>query len=222
MNCTDINIHKDNYLDDELTSLQKTVFEQHLIECELCNEAVNASQQIQDVMGTLTAPEPRDDFVENMFKEVRNQYPEKSSRHFVAGFATAMAASFALWFISTIFEVQQQSLPASSEMMISLNTEQSVRLMFDAPDNIKQVTLSIKLPNNIELTGYAGQSELSWQTSFTKGPNILTLPIKAVNQGAGELIARINYGDKLKEFHLVIKTAENGVVNYQLQPFTSV
>ncbi|RDH80713.1 MAG: hypothetical protein DIZ80_16940 [endosymbiont of Galathealinum brachiosum] len=222
MNCTDINTFKDDYLDGQLPSLQKAVFEQHLIECKNCNETVNASQQILDVMGTLTAPEPADDFVEKMFKEVRKQYPEKSSHHFVAGFATAMAAGFALWFISTIFEVQQQSLPASNEMMISLNTERSVRLMFDAPDNIKQVTLSIKLPDNIELSGFAGQSELSWQTSFTKGPNILTLPIKAVDQGAGELIARLNYGDKLKEFHLVIKTAEDGVVNYQLKPFTSV
>jgi len=221
MNCTDIDKLKDDYLKGQLPVLQHTATEQHLLECESCHASIAASRKILEALKPLSAPEPRKGYVDGLFKEVRKQYPEKSSRHFVAGFATAMAAGFALWFVSTLFEVQQQTLPALNEMTVSLNTTQSVRLMFDAPDDYQRITLSLKLPDNIELKGYAGQSEISWDTSFSKGPNILTLPIKAITKGSGELIARVSYGDKLKAYHLVIKTADNGVVNYQVQPYPS-
>lgn len=221
MNCTDINKLKDDYLKGLLPVLQHTAIEQHLLECESCNTRIVASRKILEALKSLSTPEPRKGYTDDLFKEVRKQYPEKSPRHFVAGFATAMAAGFALWFVSTLLEVQQQTLPALNEMTVSLNTTQSVRLVFDAPDDYGLITLSLKLPENIELKGYAGQSELSWDTSFSKGNNILTLPIKAVTKGSGKLIARVSYGDKLKVYHLVIKTADNGAVNYRVQPNTS-
>jgi len=222
MNCTDINTHKDDYLNGNLSLLLQGAFDRHLSECKTCSDAIKGLKKVHEALNTLPVPEPSNGFVEGVFREVRRQHPKKSSNQFVAGFATAMAAGFALWFISTLFVVQQQSLPAPNEMTVSLNAAQSVRLMFDAPSNLEQVTLSIKLPENVELTGYSGQSELSWQTSFAKGQNILTLPIMAVEKGMGELTAQLNYGDKVKVFRLVIKTADGGVVNYQIKATTSV
>lgn len=227
MNCEDTKTHKEDYLEGKLSSLQQYAYEQHLLGCRSCSEEVKGMKNLQKMLQGLAVPESSDGFEEDVFKEVRRQYPEKATggfsvNPFVAGFATAMAAGFALWFISTLFVVQQQSLPDANEMMLSMNASQTVRLMFDAPSDIDQVRLTISLPGNIELTGYSGQSEISWQTSITKGQNILSLPIRAVEQGAGKLVAQLNYGDKVKKFHLVIKTLDDGAMSYQIQALESV
>lgn len=232
MNCTDINTHKDDFFEGKLPLLQQRSFEQHLVECKACNDTINGMRKIQAALYSLSVPEPRNGFVESVFMEVRKQYPEKpSSRlslsrlfssHFAAGFTTAMAAGFILWFVSTLFVVQQPAFSTPSELMISLNDAKSVKLMFDAPDDMELVTLSIDLPENVELIGYTGQTSLSWQTSLTKGHNILTLPIIAIARGKGELLAQLNYGDKVKTFHLMIKTTDDGVENYIFQPVKSV
>jgi len=171
--------------------------------------------------------EPGNTYIEGVFKEVRRHYPDTSYRSlkaklFIAGFSTAIAASLVLWFLSTLFIVQQQTITGSDEMMISMNTTQSVRLMFESPSDLDQVTLSIDLPENIELSGYSGQSELSWITSFEKGKNILSLPVIAIEQGEGEIIAQLRYGNKVKVYHLKVKTVGEGVMNYKTHPFASV
>lgn len=227
MNCKDINIHKNEFFEGQLSLLQQRAFEQHLVECSSCGTAVNDMRKIQAELYNLAIPEPDNRFVESIFKEVHRQYPETSYRTlkakpFVAGFSTAIAAGLVLWFLSTLFIVQQQTITRPDEMMISMNTTQSVRLMFDSPSDLEQVTLSIDLPENIELSGYSGQSELSWTTSFEKGKNILSLPVIAIEQGEGELIAQLKYGDKVKVFNLRIITVWQGVVNYHIQPAASV
>ena len=104
---------------------------------------------------------------------------------------------------------------------VAMNDSRTVRLLFEAPGDIDQVTLSIGLPNNVELAGYPGRNELTWQTSLKKGQNVLALPIMAVETGKGELIARLSYGDKLKTYRLVLKTTDKGVMSYRIQPEVS-
>ena len=226
MNCTDINTHRNEYFEGQLSLLQQRAFEHHLVDCKVCHTAVNDMRIIQAKLYSLAIPEPRNGFVEGVFKEVRRHSPDTSYRSlktkpFIAGFSTAIAASLVLWFLSTLFIVQQQTITRPDEMMISMNTTQSVRLMFESPSDLDQVLLSIDLPENIELSGYSGQSELSWTTSFEKGKNILSLPVVAIEQGEGEIVAQLRYGDKVKVYHLRIKTVGEGVLNYKMQPFAS-
>ena len=73
----------------------------------------------------------------------------------------------------------------------------------------------------MELEGYPGRKQLSWQTSLKKGPNVLALPIRAIEHGEGELMARLNYGEKTKTFRVLLKTTADGVMHYQLQEIKS-
>ena len=222
MKCTDINTHSDDYLDGELSLEQQQLFEQHLAGCKHCATMISGLQNILQGLKRLPVVEPSADFETRVFKEVRKLHPTREKRHFVAGFATAMAAGFALWFVSTLFVVQQQSLDMPDVMTVALNESQNVRLLFDAPSDIDRVTLSLGLPGNVEISGYPGQSELIWETSLSKGQNVLSLPVMAIQKGSGELVAELSYGDKVKVFRLVLKTADDGVMNYQLQPVTTV
>jgi len=97
-----------------------------------------------------------------------------------------------------------------------MNQARTVKLVFEAPMDLAEVTLSVELPENVELEGYAGQRQLVWQTSLNKGQNILALPVIAIGNGQGELVAQLSYGDKTKQFHIVLKTTSDGALIYQI------
>jgi hypothetical protein len=165
----------------------------------------------------LPVEEASADFEEKVFAAVRSQYGARSGHsgnRFIAGFATAMAASLALWFASTVY-TPQFGEQAPQVINLAMNQARTVKLVFDAPTDLAEVTLSVELPENIELEGYTGQKQLVWQTSLNKGQNILALPITAIGYGQGELVAQLSYGDKTKQFHLVLKTAGDGALIYQ-------
>ena len=221
MNCTDINTHCDDYLDGNLSHEQQQAFALHLTKCNQCDKSVNALLQLQAGLKNLTVPGPSAGFEQRVFDEVRRQTTKQPSRHFVSGFASAIAAGLALWFVSTLFIVQQSTEIPTGEMTLALNATQTVRLLFDAPDDIELVTLSIDIPDNFELSGYPGSKELTWETSLKKGENVLALPIMAIDTGKGELIAQLSYGDKVKVFRLILTTADNGRTFYRVQPETA-
>ena len=105
---------------------------------------------------------------------------------------------------------------------VALNDVQTVRLSFDAANDIESVALSIGLPQNIEIQGYPGQKQLAWKTRLEKGQNILALPVMAIDKGQGELVAELSYGDKKQTLRIVLKTLDNKVLNYSVQPLHSV
>jgi hypothetical protein len=139
---------------------------------------------------------------------------------FITGFATAMAASLALWFASTLYTPEsEEQVPQT--VNLAVNQTRTLKLVFDAPVALSDVTLRVELPENIELEGYSNQKMLVWQTNLSKGSNILALPVIATSKGQGSLMAQLNYGDKTKQFHIVLNTANGGAKNFQIMTFKS-
>ncbi len=226
MNCTDLQTQLDDYLDDDLLVHEKQQVEQHLSDCAACQQDMADAKAVREALGSLPVEGPSADFEANVFAVVREQSRQverKGSGHnrFVAGFVTAMAASLFMWVASGIIFAPQSTLDTPGVISIAMNESRPVRLVFDAPDDLKNVSLSIELPANVELSGYPGRSQLSWKTSLKKGQNVLALPINAVDAGKGELVALLSYGDKRKTYRVILKTTDNGVMTYQIQPLTS-
>jgi hypothetical protein len=189
------------------------------VNCEHLNSillsAVNVPKKLKIArslysgLRNLTVEQPAPDFRQRVFAEVRRQHADKPGPshgfRFAAGFATAALAGMAIWFVSSVY-IPESMIEQPQMISVSVNKAQTVRLVFDSQTDIQLVNLSIDLPENVELDGYPGRKELSWNTSLKKGPNILALPILAIGQGQGELLAHLSYGDKSKEFRIVLKT----------------
>jgi len=223
MKCTDIQKYLDDYLDDAMSLGEQKAVESHIEECATCQQAVEEYRAVRQALHSLPVEQASSDFEAKVFAEVRSHYGKRDGRHFdkrfVAGFATAMVASMALWFTSTVYSPQfDEQLPQSGPQVINLavNQARTVKLLFDAPTDLAGVTLTVELPENIELEGYAGQKQLVWQTNLNKGQNILALPVIAIGNGQGELVAQLNYGDKTQRFRIVLKTASDGALIYQI------
>ncbi len=224
MKCEDIKI--DDYLDRRLMISEQLAVEQHIAKCSACASKLESAESLLLALRDLPLPAPSNNFEQRVFAEVRRQYkkqPRQQHRfNFASGFATAAVASLAIWFVSSIYIPEIQTIEQPASVSITMNQPQTVRLMFDSEKEIQLVKLSIDLPDNMELDGYPGRNSLSWQTSLHKGQNVLALPVMAVKSGEGELLARLSYGDKLKTFRLVLKTNMDGVQRYQLNEIKPV
>lgn len=221
MKCKDTDRHIDDYLDKQLNPDDRFAFEQHISKCESCAQKVEFASSLLSGLSDLPVPEPSANFEHRVFTEVRRQHREHQQQHhgfrFATGFATAAVASLAIWFVSSVYITPDPLVEQAQVVSVAMNEAQTVRLMFDSQVDIEQVTLSIGLPDNMQLAGYPGHKELTWQTSLQKGQNILALPVKAVGYGQGELLAKLNYGDKVKIFRVVLKTTVDGVQLYELE-----
>lgn len=228
MKCTELEKYLDDYLDDAVSLAEQKAVESHIEYCVSCQQALEARKTIRQALRSLPVDEASPDFEAKVFTAVRSHYGAHSGHsgnRFITGFATAMVASLALWFASTVYTppadeyVRDEQAP--QVINLAMNQVRTVKLMFEAPTDLAEVTLSVELPENIELEGYAGQKQLVWQTNLNKGQNILALPIIAIGNGQGELVAQLSYGDKTKQFHLVLKTADDGALIYQITKLKS-
>jgi hypothetical protein len=67
---------------------------------------------------------------------------------------------------------------------------------------MESATLTVSLPNGVELAGFPGQSEISWETSLNEGRNLLPLKLIALTPVGGELLARLEHEDRDRVFRL--------------------
>jgi len=212
MNCIDLQTQFDDYLDSELSLKEREAIELHISDCVSCQQSLQEIKAIHQALSSLPVPDASPDFEARVFAEVRKQYAGHFGNRFITGFATALAASLALWFASTVFSPQFDG-DQPQIINVAMNQTRTVRLMFEAPADLDQVTLSVGLPENIEIEGYTGKRQLVWQTHLKKGENILELPVMAIADGQGEMVAKLTYGDRLKQFRIVLKTANDGALN---------
>jgi len=227
MKCTDIQKYLDDYLDDAMPADEQKSVDAHIEHCSSCQQALQQYQNIRQALRSLPVEEASPNFEANVFAAVRSQHgtaSNHSDNRFFAGFTTALVASLALWFASTVYTPQfDGEITENLAQVIKLEMNQThiVKLVFDAPTELAEVTLRVELPENFELEGYTGQKQLVWQTKLNKGQNILALPVIATGDGQGELVAQLSYGDKTKQFYIVLKTAHDGALIYQINKFKS-
>lgn len=225
MKCTECKSSIDSYLEAQMTSHANTEFELHVSTCQNCAEALNLSRDLLEELQNLVVPQPSVDFEQRVFKKVRDHYKEDKREHsgfrFAAGFATAAVFSLVIWFVLSVPVLNTQNEHADI-VSVTLNQTHVVRLMIDAKSDLQQVQLSIELPEHMQLDGFPGRNELSWQTRLHRGPNILALPIMAIQQGEGTLTATLNYGDRVKTFSVLLKTNIEGAQHDRLDANKSV
>ena len=220
MNCSDISTQLDDYLDNQQDASLRQAFEAHVAQCDHCQRQLAHAQQILAELKQQPVPAMSTQFRQHAFARVRQHYSKPHGYIFAAGFASAIAASFMLWFTSSLLFTSPE-LPQSPAISIAMHEVHTVRLMIDAEADINQAELSIGLSDNMRIDGYPQSTQLSWQTDLSRGQNVLSLPLKAIDPGEGELIARVTYGETIREFRLAIKAGDDGVLNYQLQAIKS-
>lgn len=123
----------------------------------------------------------------------------------LTGFGAAVAATIAAWMIGGLL-LNDPQLP-DAEMTIpgvtmALAEPRTVNLVFASATPLDSATLTVSLPDGIEIDGFPGQREITWQTSLSEGKNLLPLTLVALTPAGGELLARLEHKDRDRTFRL--------------------
>jgi len=208
MECRDFTLQLDDWLDGRLDTFRERSIRQHLNVCADCRRRHQHALAVQAAVRELPAPIPHPSFVEQaLARAIRGPGAgARSTRRFV--FGMALAASVMLGVALGLF-LTMRPTPVQA-VLLTLERPQTVRLVFNSAKSLQAATLSLALPENIELVGYGGQRELAWQTDLNEGRNLLQLPLIARGAVKDELVARVSHGGSSKTFRLKIGVDDAG------------
>ena len=132
------------------------------------------------------------------------------NRWVMTGFGSAIAAGIVLAFVSGAFfntpDVPQidSSIPG---VTMALAEPQTVNLVFSSLEALDAATLTVSLPDGVELAGFPGQREITWETNLSAGKNLLPLKLIALTPTGGEILARLTHNDRDRTFRLRVQVS---------------
>jgi hypothetical protein len=163
-------------------------------------------QELLDLLKEYPAPEAGPGFYDRaLIRAVHKGTRRQRNRWLLAGFGSAMAAGLAIFVIMTMFMATPQlpeAEPSIPGVTIAMEQERTVRLVFSSAEALESATLTVSLPDGIELAGFPGQREITWETSLKEGKNLLPLTLIALTPTGGELLARLEHKDRNRTFRL--------------------
>jgi hypothetical protein len=123
----------------------------------------------------------------------------------MTGFGGAVAALLMVWIVSGVFFTAADiDDPAIPTVTMALESPQTFNLVFSSATALNNASMTVMLPDGIEIDGLAGQREITWRTSLKEGRNILPLTLVAISPTGGELLATLQHGDDDKIFRLKV------------------
>lgn len=129
------------------------------------------------------------------------------NRWLVTGFGSAIAAGLALWMIGGFFLTTPdlpQAVPTIPGITMTLEEPRTINLVFASAEPLDAATLTVQLPPGIEMSGFPGQREVTWETSLAAGKNLLPLKLIATSPMGGEVLAILRHDDRGRTFRLQI------------------
>ena len=169
----------------------------------------NTDRQDQEVLELLKDyPMPEADagfYDQALVRATHEGSRRQRNKWMMTGFGAAIAATIAAWMIGGML-LNDPQLPgpeaAIPGVTIALAEPRTVNLVFASATALDSATLTVSLPEGIELDGFPGQREITWETSLQEGKNLLPLTLVALTPTGGELLAHLEHEDRDRTFRL--------------------
>lgn len=160
--------------------------------------------------GDASVPRPAEGFYDRAIARAVHQDRKRDrSRWVMTGFGGAVAAAMAVWIVSgALFTTPVVDQPAVPSVTMALERPQTLNLVFSSATPLDNATMTVYLPEGVEIDGFAGQREITWMTSLDEGRNILPLTLIATSPIGGELLATLRHGGGDKTFRLRVSVSQ--------------
>jgi hypothetical protein len=169
-------------------------------------ERVMKEQDLLELLQDYPVPEAEAGFYDRaLVRAVHKGSRRQRNRWILAGFGSAVAAGLAIWVVTAMLMTTPQlpeAEPSIPGVTIAMEQEHTVRLVFASAKALDSATLTVSLPDGIELAGFPGQREITWETSLQEGRNLLPLTLIALTPAGGEVLARLEHKDRNRTFRL--------------------
>lgn len=214
MTCKHLKEKFDDYVDEALDNAEATMLTQHIASCESCQELVNREHQLQSLLreyGDSSMPTPDATYFDQTLAMAAHAGArQQRKRSWLTGFGSAVAAGLAVWVVSGVLFNAPDSTPTASPLptvTMALEEPRTINLVFSSVSALDDATLTVTLPDGVELAGFEGQRVVSWMTSLQEGKNLLPLRLIATMPTNGVLLATLRHGEDDREFRLQVNVS---------------
>lgn len=211
MSCKDLKENFDDYVDETLEEAVTTRLRQHVASCDACQQLVDREHRLRNSLreyGDSSMPAPDATYFDRaLITAERQGLKRQHKRSWITGFGSAVAAGLAIWLLSgVLIDAPNTGSTGSAIPTVTMALEEphTVNLVFSSTTVLDGATLSLLLPDGIELVGFEGQREITWTTDLTEGKNLLPLRLIATIPTAGELMATLKHGEDNRVFRLQV------------------
>jgi hypothetical protein len=172
---------------------------------------IQDDREIAALLKDYPAPQAAVGFFEQALVRATHEGTRRQRNRWIAtGFGSAVAAGLALWMVGG-FLLSTPELPSANPVAaeasipgitMTLAEPRTVNLVFASVEPLDAATLTVLLPEGIEMSGFPGQREVTWQTSLRPGKNLLPLKLIATSPLGGEVLATLRHEDRGRTFRL--------------------
>jgi len=208
MECSDLALRLDDLLDGRLDALQRKAVQKHLECCSDCRQRHEHAVAVLESVRKLTPPALHPGFIDQALSRATRPAIGGARSKWRPVLGMALAASLVLGVALGVFLATQRE--AVQTVALTIDRPETVRLMFNSAKPLKAATVSLALPENVELIGYGGRRELSWQTDLREGGNLMQIPLIVRGATKEELVASLSHGGSSKMFRLKIEVDNAG------------
>lgn len=212
MNCEQIEMQLDDFLDEVLDQATADHLEAHLLLCADCAGKVARAKYIHGAIRNMPVPALSRDSRQRLLEQIKAGSPASRKTDWRAFFQGASAAALMLGLGLVFWQQQTSDLanptgPMTASQQYPPVDAQTVQLVFDSGRALHGVTLTLELPDGVEAQEFPGLQQISWQVDIDAGANVLSLPLYVSAQEQRELVAHIEHGSSRKTFRVPIQPA---------------
>ena len=172
------------------------------------DETHNEDRELRALLESHPVPAAEPGFYDRaLVRATRVCSKRQRNRWLAAGFGSAVAAGLALWLVTaTLLTSDELPVPDSALPGVAMTLEEprTINLVFSSATALDAAMLTVSLPPGVELQGFPGQREVTWETSLTSGRNVLPLTLVALSPAGGELLARLEHDNRSRTFRVAL------------------
>ena len=207
MTCTRLTEKLDDYVDGLMDQAESATLAAHVESCDDCHQALAREQRLRESLnayGQSSMPHPDAAFFDRALARAALAATRRQRNRWVmTGAGGAIAAGLVLWMLGGMFlKTPESAEPAMPSIVMTLEEPRTINLVFSSATALANATMTVILPLGVEVMGFAGQREITWMTSLTKGKNILPLTLIATSSKGGELMATLRHDGDDRTFRV--------------------
>lgn len=206
MNCEHTLRNLDDYMDGSIGTEQHDAIANHVASCEACQAVIGRERDLRGLLKDYPMSQAATGFFDQALVRATHVGSRRQRNRWLAtGFGSAIAAGLAIWAIGS-FLLTTPQLPGADlaipGVTMALEEPRTVNLVFSSATAMESAVLTVTLPEGVEIAGFPGQREISWETSLNEGKNLLPLKLIALTPTGGVLLARLEHNNRDRTFRL--------------------
>ncbi|MCH8334867.1 MAG: zf-HC2 domain-containing protein [Proteobacteria bacterium] len=208
MTCTRLTEKLDDYVDGLMDRAESAALGAHIETCNDCHQVLARAQGLRESLrayGRSSMPHPDAAFFDRALAQAaRTGIRRQRSRWVMTAAGAAIAAGLVLWMLGGMFLKTPEIAQPHPVIVMTLEEPRTLNLVFSSATALANATMTVVLPQGVELMGFTGQRQITWITSLTSGKNILPLTLIATSPQGGELMATLRHEGDERTFRIQV------------------